>query len=112
MERLASRTSSKAGSRLLLVSAMTGFSASTTSLAASGSVDNSRLQEETFGADASCMFFWTLLCLQTPCCHPFGNNSQNLQMLSSMVALQTQVCLALLVNLHMQVCLALLEQAG
>ena len=43
VDRLASRMSSKAGSRLLLVSAMTGFSASTTSLAASGSVDNSRL---------------------------------------------------------------------
>jgi len=38
--------SSKAGSRLLLVSAMTGFSASTTSLAASGSVDSSRLQND------------------------------------------------------------------
>ncbi len=46
MDRLASRMSSKAGSRLLLVSAMTGFSASTTSLAASGSVDSSRLQND------------------------------------------------------------------
>ena len=43
VDRLASKMSSKAGSKLLLVSAMTGFSASTTSLAASGSVDNSRL---------------------------------------------------------------------
>jgi len=46
VDRLASRMSSKAGSRLLLVSAMTGFSASTTSLAASGSVDSSRLQND------------------------------------------------------------------
>jgi len=46
VDRLASRMSSNAGSRLLLVSAMTGFSASTTSLAASGSVDSSRLQND------------------------------------------------------------------
>lgn len=44
VDRLASKVSNKAGSRLLLVSAMTGFSANTTSLAASGSVDNRRLQ--------------------------------------------------------------------